>query len=252
MIPVMIIPTYNRADLLARLIASIDYPIENLVIIDNSPNHKQRDAIDDALFLKGHAWRGYVESVHRIEHPNAGVGGSWNEGIKLFPADWWLLVNDDIQFAPSVVEHAGDLQKMHDFAAIQDLGCAYGNHGASFWAVTQLGIETVGLFDENLFPAYLEDCDWARRADLLGVKRGNCPDINSVHGDNKLTGSCTINSDLTVQANNVRTHGGNFSYYRAKWGGNNGQEVFKTPFNDPHCPLWAWTFLPENRKRQKW
>ena len=119
------------------------------------------------------------------------------------------------------------------------MGKIYGNHGASWFGITAYGVDTVGLFDENIYPAYLEDCDWARRADLLGVRRCDVPDVHAIHGDENLTGSCTVNENPELAARNSRTHGGNFDYYRRKWGGLNGTETFATPFNDPHWPVWA-------------
>lgn len=254
-IPVLGIPYYNRADLLRRCIASIDYPVANLVVVDNSngrpvpeqERHPQRPASDALEVQIAYSVPECVANIEVIRHPNAGVAGAWNEVIKFFPAPWWLISNNDIQFAP------GDLEKMHLAVSREQMaGIVYGNHGASWFAITQHGVNTVGLFDENIYPAYLEDCDWSYRADLLGVRRCDCPGVRAVHGDGVLTGSCTVNANPELAAKNSRTHGGNFNYYRRKWGGLNGTEVFKTPFNDPPWPVWAWRFETETRAAQQW
>jgi len=242
MIPILGIPHYNRPDLLLRCLRSIDHPIDTLVIIQNGPDDQMptRTEIRDALVS-------VAKRVELICHPNAGVAGSWNEIIKLFPAPWWMFVNNDIQFTPD------DLSKMARLAPeFQGAGMIYGNHGASWFVITDLGVEKVGLYDENIFPAYLEDCDWARRADLLGVRRFDIPDVHAIHGDGQLTGSCTINSDPLLASENARTHGLNFKYYRAKWGGNNDQETFTHPFNDPNHPLTMWHFHPAIRRANQW
>ncbi len=245
MIPVLTIPFLNRPDLLERCLTSIDYPVDRLVLVDNSSRSIGRAVAERQA-------PGRCIRLHIIEHANSGVAASWNEVIKLFPAPWWLLVNNDIAFAP------GDLEKVSAFISKEytrndapPLACAYANHGASAWAVTLHGIQTVGLFDENIFPAYLEDCDWSYRADLLGARRANIPDCHLIHGDDFQTGSCTVNSDPRLQRLNATTHGGNFDYYRRKWGGSNGQETFKVPFNHPHWPVWAWKFEPQIRLRQQ-
>lgn len=239
-IPVLGIPFYNRADLLARCLRSIDYPVDKLVIVNQGPLYPER-----AEELTPSA-----REYHVIQHPNAGVAGAWNEIIKLFPAPWWMLVNNDIEFAP------GDLEKMakaaHGTNGTDTTGIYYGNHGASFFIITQFGVRFAGLFDENLYPAYLEDCDMSRRMDLLGVPRRNVEGIRSRHGDSKLTGSCTINSDPELARKNGRTHGRNFDYYKAKWGGINGKEIYEHPFNDALWPVWAWRFDPAFRKEQQW
>jgi GT2 family glycosyltransferase len=260
-IPVLGIPHYNRPDLLLRCIRSIDHPVRNLVIVANGlPSETPPDFI-----VRSSAYDG-VENVRVINHPNSGVAGSWNEIIKLFPAPWWMIANNDIEFAP------GDLGKMATAAEhnlerrclrftlvsnpdseVEPAGAIYGNHGASWFAITAHGVEKVGLFDENIYPAYLEDCDWSYRADLMGVRRLTLVgDVRAKHGDDKCLGSSTIMSDPALREKNRRTHGGNFYYYRSKWGGVNGQEVFRTPFDDPGWPVWAWKFDPAFRAKQQW
>lgn len=252
-IPVLGIPHYNRPDLTARCIASIDYPVEKLVIINNRTVSLLDSEVDKAV-LGNQAIEEH--SYHLIELcMNAGVAGAWNEIIKLFPASWWLIVNNDIAFAP------GDLAKMAEFVQAQldtprwhdkPADMIYGNHGASWFAITAHGVATAGLFDENIYPAYLEDCDMSRRFDLLGLRRCDVPDVHAKHGDDEFSGSCTIMSDVDARAMNALTHGRNFDYYRAKWGGNNEQETFPTPFNDPNWPVWAWRFDPAFRAGNQW
>ena len=262
-IPVLGIPHFNRPDLLLRCLASIDYPVEHLVIIQNGldkdmpplvsvwheldhlpPDHQPGQPVND-----------YVRHVKKLTvlkfDPQAGVAGAWNTIIKQFCAPWWLIANNDIRFAP------GDLEKMGDcVTATMDktsaAGLFYGNHGASWFGITAGCVALAGLFDENLYPAYLEDCDYARRCDLLGVARVNVPDCAAEHGDERLTGSCTVNATPELQQNNMRTHGGNFEYYRAKWGGLNGRETFSTPFNEPHWPIDFSRFDPFRRAKQLW
>jgi GT2 family glycosyltransferase len=251
-IPVLGIPHYNRPDLLARCIASIDYPVTLLVIINNGPAVVSLDSI---------LANEHIKNFHIIDHPNAGVAGSWNEIIKLFPAPWWMISNNDIMFGPGDLEKmareadtlTGDWPVMQEFnEAMHRVGKLYGNHGASFFVITAYGVDKVGLFDENIYPAYLEDCDWSRRADLLGVTRVNVPDVDATHGKGNISGSSTVNSDPTLAKENARTHGGNFAYYERKWGGRNEHEIFPTPFNDPLWPVWSWRFETATRFIQQW
>lgn len=287
-IPVVGIPHYNRPDLTARCIASIDYPVDKLVIVNNGP---ERIEVDEWIMDATAEATNTIREVCIIAHPNAGVAGAWNEIIKLFPAPYWLISNNDIQFAP------GDLAKMVAFVTeVEWFVCAecgqrfsceqfnsnsgfcprcvpvvglrpskkimkgftpgviYGNHGASWFSVTAGCVEKVGLFDENIYPAYLEDCDYSRRCDLLNVTRHTLEGVSAIHGDasRNILGSTTVYSDPGLAEKNQRTHGGNFDYYRAKWGGVNEQEKFPTPFNSPAWPIWAWRFDPHHRKEQQW
>lgn len=240
-IPVLGIPHLARPDLLLRCVKSIDYSVDKLVVTQNG---KDEDFPQD---LKRHMPSCVKEFIH-IKHPNAGVAGSWNEVIMLCPAEWWLLSNQDIQFAP------GDLEKMANavWNRPNPAGLFIGNHGWSWFSITADFVAIVGLADCSLHPAYLEDCDWYYRAKLVGINQVEVPGCSSVHGDGKLTGSCTIHSDPKFLENNHRTHGIGFSYYEAKWGGINGQEKFTSPFNNPHLPVDYWKFDPHLRARQQW
>jgi GT2 family glycosyltransferase len=263
-IPVLGIPHFNRPDLLARCIESIDYPVHKLVIIQNGPKPKMiqlqgnkilgvdpsyidEDGGPPEYIKLGQYNKKLISNIKRVTHPNAGVAGAWNEIIKLYPAPWWLISNNDIRFAP------GDLEKMvkwwDEYPTAQMI---YGNHGASWFGIKAEAVAQAGLFDENIYPAYLEDCDMSYRFDRLGLARMTVADVKSVHGDEKFSGSATIMSDPLIHQKNQITHGANFDYYRRKWGGPNERETFKTPFNDPNWPLWAWKFEPETRAKNQW
>jgi hypothetical protein len=85
MIPNLIVPVLNRYDLLDRMIASIDYPVGHLLIVDNGASWVMEDMqihVPDC-----------VEMTTYLPMPaNLGVAASWNLGIKSFPyADRWFL-----------------------------------------------------------------------------------------------------------------------------------------------------------------
>jgi len=110
------------------------------------------------------------------------------------------------------------VESTHAFSA-HGPGIYYGNHGASWFALTADYVAQAGLFDENIYPAYLEDCDYARRCDLLWITRANVLGCLAVHGEPVQPGSCTVNATPELAQKNCRTHGGSHEYYRAKWGG---------------------------------
>jgi len=246
-IPILGIPHLNRPDILRRCLDSIDYPVSRLVIVQNG-----KDEDMPSLENLPH----WIQNITVIKHPNAGVAGSWNEIIKLFPAPYWMISNNDILFTSGALQkmaQAGELQGQlpSEYDDRQPAGMLFG-HAASFFVITVHGVMNVGTFDENCFPAYLEDCDWHRRANLLGVRTENVDGVCVKHGDHEHSGSMTVNSSAELMLKNKRTHGGNFWYYREKWGGENHQETYTRPFNDPHWPLWAWKFDPLHRANQQW
>ncbi len=81
MIPVMVVPVLNRYDLLQRMLDSIDFPVADLLLIDNGGD------VDRLRFPD------FVLNSHILPLPaNLGVSGSWNLGVKLFPhAPKWIL-----------------------------------------------------------------------------------------------------------------------------------------------------------------
>lgn len=248
LVPVLGIPHYNRADLTLRCLRSIDVDVGRVVVVCNAARESRaRSDLARALLELRQERHPVAARLEQVTHPNAGVAGAWNEIVKLFPAPWWLISNNDIRFAP------GDLAAMAAAVREQpDLALAHGNHGASWFAVTRRGIDEVGLWDENLHPAYLEDCDWEYRAKLVGARIVEVPGLASQHGEPGMLGSCTIHSDPVAFRENQRTHAANYLYYERKWGGREGAEVFRAPFDDARLPVWAWRFEPALRAHQQW
>jgi len=169
-IPVLGFCTLKRFDLADRLLASIDYPVEHLVIVDNSGTQTWQPKKPDL-----------VDKMWVIQVPfGLGLVGAWNLIIKSTPyAPYWLLVNDDAHF------QAGALEKLNaeiDDQAINFLDCV------PEWSAVAFGqgmIEKVGLYDENFYPLYFDDNDLERRIDFHGVKK-NYIDAKVFH-DNSST-----------------------------------------------------------------
>jgi GT2 family glycosyltransferase len=188
-----------------------------------------------------------------VYHPygaNRGVSKSWNEGMLsayAAHADVVIIANDDIAFAP------GDIGRLAEKAtACRDryiVSCA-GFHqrfnrrqpsvGYSCFAINPIAIEKLGCFDENIFPAYCEDQDYARRAALSGLHEENCSDTMLTH-----TGSNSVLSDAALGRQNAITHKLNRAYYRRKWGGDGDHETYTYPFNDPRLNYYI---SPRNRQ----
>lgn len=182
---------------------------------------------------------------------NRGVSTSWNNGILAAQergADAIIVANDDIEFAP------GDVDKLAAHATANRsryiISCA-GTHlgfgrrvpsmGYSCFAINPVAIEKLGCFDENFFPAYCEDQDYAYRAKLCGLQEENCADTELTHA-----GSSSISSDRQLLYQNAMTQQKNMLYYRRKWGGFAGAEIYQTPFNNPRLSI---RIAPEARER---
>jgi GT2 family glycosyltransferase len=152
-IPALIVPILNRPDLLHRMLDSIDYPVRDLLIIDNGDCFPAWEPVE------------HVESVHVLKLPtNLGVPASWNLGIKALPfAPWWLVMNSDAWFPSGTLERFM-LEARSDALVL--------SAAAPPWACYAIGDEVVskvGLFDEGIYPAYFEDDDMVRRCRFHGI-----------------------------------------------------------------------------------
>jgi GT2 family glycosyltransferase len=185
-IPVLGFLTYSRFDLADRLLASIDYPVENLVIVDNSGKREWQPVKPDL-----------VKNLWLIQVPHGlGYGGGLNLIIKTTPfAPYWVLVNDDSVFAEGALKK---ISEQVDPEAINFLSIM------PKWSGFVLGEGAVlkaGIFDERFHPIYFEDNDYEHRLKAAGVP------AKFIHAVMLHDNSSTLNSgfhsqnDRTFQAN---------------------------------------------------
>ena len=185
-IPVLGFCTLKRFDLAERLLASIDYPVENLVIIDNSGTQSWKPSKPDL-----------VKKMWVIQVPyGLGLVGAWNLIVKSTPyAPYWVLVNDDAWFEP------GSLEKVEaevDTQALNFLDIVPAWSGVVFGEGM---VDKVGLYDERFYPLYFDDNDLERRVDQAGVPKKIIQ--AKVHHDN----SSTLNSGFQlVNGNSYRNN----------------------------------------------
>lgn len=152
MIPVVGVPTVGESQLQA-MVDSIDYPVGDLVIVDNS-RHGVDVTVPDC-----------VDRVWRLHMPsNMGVGPSWNLIIKSTPhAAWWLIVNSDVKCQPGALERiAGQVEGVDLLLRPRP----FAPFGA--FAITERCVAAHGLFDEYYHPIYYEDTDYMQRVGRAG------------------------------------------------------------------------------------
>jgi GT2 family glycosyltransferase len=189
MIGVLIVPVLNGHNLLDRMLSSIDYPIENVIVVDNG-----KDANWEYSFKNPH-----IENLHHLQMPtNLGVPVSWNLGIKSLPfADYWLIVNHDIEFCPGSL-NAFEVNSNNETLLL--------SNGIPRWCAFSIGskiIETVGLFDEAIYPAYFEDTEYEWRCNEKGIKTTQS-DIGIKHENSStLKGGYEDKNAKTFRLNNL-------------------------------------------------
>ena len=189
----LIIPVLNRYDLLRRMFQSINYPVRDLLIIDNGGEFY------DVLHSE------FVENVRVLNLPsNLGVAASWNLGIKLFPHDdRWFFASNDMVYGPGALESLSAARR--DEITLSDM--------FPFWHTFCIGeevVKRVGLFDEALYPAYFEDNDYQRRALHQNVH------IRSISIPTRHENSSTIRSNPELDKKNMTSFRSNSIYYNDK------------------------------------
>lgn len=191
MIPALIVPVLARYELLDQMLASIDHPVDHLIVIDNG----------NELELTGSRWANQVTMLNMPA--NLGVAGSWNLGIKCAPfAPWWLIVNFDVTFPPGSLSMFAN-QSSRDVLLL--------SAGSPPWCAFTLGdkiVDKVGLFDERLHPAYFEDNDMERRCEAAG--------FDVVHSDIPVTHRNSSTLDAGFHTLNSRTFSDNAEFYGHK------------------------------------
>lgn len=193
MIPVLGFATLTRFDLAQRLLDSIDYPVENVVIVDNSGKREWQPKANDN-----------IKNLWLIQVPyGLGANGAWNLIIKSTPhAPYWVIANDDCWFEP------GQLQVIADNVELRAFNFVHITPAWSCVIPTASSVEDAGLWDENFHPLYFDDDDYEWRMRELGVRFNTIQAI--VNHDN----SSTLKSGF--EGKNAVTFQRNMSLYTNK------------------------------------
>lgn len=216
-IPVIGVPIVNGVHWLKRLINSVDYPVKDFFIINNNG----RDQITTELDQLCNINHDYIENIKVCHLPsNIGVSAAWNLIIKSYVMEpYWIICNNDVSFTPGFLEEMVTKSKnvevgvVHPPSINRDMA-SYGIGSFECFLLKSGVVEQCGLFDENLYPAYCEDCDY-----ILKMKK------------NKIKSSF-VNSDYY--------HGDMLDkdYYQQGWGGsrtsNEEGDVLKKKIFDFH------------------
>jgi GT2 family glycosyltransferase len=205
----VIVPVWNGRAMVERLMGSLraqTYPITEIVVVDNG----SQDGAPEAAQALG-------ARVVRMGR-NAGFSRAVNRGIRECKTDWLVLVNSDVELAPSWLERLMAAAARPDvwFAAGKILSAAQHelidgtydtlSRGACAWRVghgradsAEFSQATVisfapgtaslfraevfhraGMLDES-FESYLEDVEFGLRCACLGLQGQYVPDALAYH-----------------------------------------------------------------------
>jgi len=180
------------------MINSIDYPVQHLVIVDNS-GKQEFNPVKPAL----------VEKLWVIQVPHGlGPTAAMNLVIKTTPfAKYWILASEDTWCEP------GSLEKIHNEVDTDALNFVDTSPDWCFVAVGEGVVLKAGLASELFHPLYFEDWDYERQLDALGVPKKRID--AKIHHDN----SSTIASGWSDH--NRRTYATNQKLYNQRKNENN-------------------------------
>lgn len=254
-IPVLGVPIVNGFKWIQRLISSIDYPVDQLIIFNNNGRGEITKELDDLCKVDYY----YIKDIKVCHLPtNLGVAGTWNLIIKSFMnAPYWMITNHDVAFT------SGFLKEMVRKVEDPEVGIVFGNKNEA-WDIFLLRdwvVQKVGLFDENLYPAYVEDCDYHIRSRHLNIKTDHI-DVLYYHGEDNYekSGSQTWRVDRSLEGKLHFSRIANEDWYiHYKWGPqwhiNGNWDVgvanpHRYPFNNPHIPLTYTSYNLEFVRRK--
>jgi len=209
------IPTLLCADLLMESVESLSKQscyFDCCYIIDNG---NQVLPLDDPKF--------------KVYCPgrNLGVAASWNRGLSYlfqsYPITHVLCLNDDIVLYENQLETI-----IEGISAFPSKWFLVGTFHWSVWVMGRPGYlgtqwSPGKCFDPAFWPGYCEDNDFDYRINLInpGLIEKDLP---------FLTPRVKRNSE-TAKRSPIINHERSLKFYKKKWGGSPGHEIFTTPFN---------------------
>jgi GT2 family glycosyltransferase len=213
----VVIPTWNRQDLLAEVLADVrnqTYHIETTFVVDNG-------STDDSAAIADR----FGAVVIRLPE-NRGFAAAVNEGLRTASTEWVAVINNDVRLPPTwistTVEEVarsrasfgtGKLLSAKDTGRIDgtyDLvsragtswRCGSGRKDGAEWnrpcviqftsftavLLSVAAVAEIGLLDER-FESYLEDVDWCFRCAARGRTGRYVPSAVAVHAGSATLGA---------------------------------------------------------------
>ena len=221
-IPVIGTAVVNSSFWVSRLLMSVDFPVDNFVIINNNGRGELDDDLNSLVKIK----HKYIKNIKVVHMPaNIGCAGAWNLIIKCYMnSPYWIITNDDVAFNP------GLLEEMHTIMATnKSVGTVHPNAGDfevgawDLFAIHERAVKVLGLFDENTYPAYCEDADYIMRMVNKGIKKVVGLNHTYLHGtgeakDYYTHGRQTEKSDEKLKSVLYLANELNIEYLTRKWG----------------------------------
>lgn len=246
-IPVIGTAVVNSSYWVTRLLMSVDFPVDNFVIINNNGRGELDEDLDKLKTIK----HKFIKKITVSHMPaNIGCGGAWNLIIKSYlNAPYWIIVNDDVAFGKGLLEEM--YTEVNNDPHVGMIHGNSGDFGVGSWdlfLIRDIIVKEFGLFDENLYPAYCEDADYIMRMIYRPIKKIMSLKSNYMHGmgdkeDYYKHGSQTRKTDTSLAEKLDYSNQTNFEYMTKKWGPNwRYCNPTATPFENTPISMTVSTF----------
>jgi hypothetical protein len=208
----IVIPVYTNeknVHMVDRCIEMLDIDPDRVLIINNNKEP----------ICKRYEGRGF-----KILYPTEELGCSraWNLGLKE-GHDWTFIVSCQMRFPEGFSAIAQMLEES------QSDKIFWTPQGWHLVAINKKVVEAIGYFDENFYPAYMEDSDYMRRLSLAGIDLGGYHDIPTYC---QKTSQAMSSGATTNPARST-------AYWIKKWGNEDmGNPKFDKPFGDKPLNYW--------------
>ena len=230
-IPVLGVPVINVPHFIARLVDSINVPVDNLVFVHNRDEGQPNEEVSNLLRKIQASRPAKVDKVHvHTFRRNMGVSAAWNMIMLLHTAPWYLICNSDIAFQPPTLPHIIQVVDVRAPTCVWRFGI-----GMSAFAIANHTRHTTGTFDENYYPAYSEDCDYFKRLAITHCPSENVADMNAsgfVHA-RSASWRLSRHSKLYERVRQPGAGFNNWDYLARRFGTNSCDEHWSRTPKDP-------------------
>lgn len=139
---------------------------------------------------------------------------------------YWIIVSDDVSFGPGILEEmASEANNDPTLGLIHGHSGDFGVGSWDLFLIRDIIIQTFGLFDENLYPAYCEDADYIMRFMHKPIKKLMSLNNKYYHGLQVVEGgsyydhgSQTQKTDPSLKEKLKNVNAMNIEYLTRKWG----------------------------------
>lgn len=246
MIPVIGTPVLKNPKWVRRLYNSIDFPVENFIIFNNNSTGEITEELESLKEIN----QSFVKNIFITHLPaNLGVSTVWNLIIKSYiNKPYWVIVNDDVAFTDGFLEEMYEKAQDDNIGMVHGYGGDFGDGAWDLFLIKDWVVQKLGLFDENLTPAYCEDVDYIMRLHNDPVPRISSLSKSYLHGDGFANeyythGSQTKKSSIELTNKLDEINVTNFTYLNEKWGDDwRMTNPTKYPMNIYNMPISYTTF----------